>query len=214
MKKSTALPFNLLLGHRHWRAGAFAMQRSLFKDLADNGQKPQTMIISCCDSRIHPTALFGDGHGEFFIHRNIANLVPNIADQSQHQGAIAPIEYAVSFLGVQHIVILGHSDCGGIKAAHEIFSKTSAIDPSSSIYQWLQIVRHAFDALKKSNDSSNITDLEKRSILVSLDNLMQYPFIQAAMKDNRLSLYGLWHDIGAGQLFCYNAQTDSFDPPE
>jgi carbonic anhydrase len=97
------------------------------------------MVISCCDSRVHVTSIFGADEGEFFIHRNIANLVPPYNPDGEYHGTSAAVEYAVTSLGVAHIVVLGHSNCGGVKGCHDMCSATPRLErnPPSSAAGWI-----------------------------------------------------------------------------
>ena len=109
------LPNNLIKRYMGWRATGFSENKAWYKRLAEEGQHPRAMVISCCDSRVHATSIFGADSGEFFIHRNIANLVPPFETDGGLHGTSATIEYAVTALKVAHIMVLGHSNCGGVK---------------------------------------------------------------------------------------------------
>jgi len=207
------LPSYLVKRFKGWQATQFEENRSWFQHLAEIGQHPRAMIISCCDSRVHAMTLFGAESGEFFIHRNIANLIPPYNPSGDHHGTSAAIEYAVTVLRVAHIIILGHSNCGGI---HSGFEQCHADDDTllkstKFIGKWLQILRPAFDRLNHGQSKeAKISALEKESILVSMDNLSGFPFIKDAMDNDRLTLHGLWHDIGAGELYSYNSTKGVF----
>ena len=109
------LPTSLLNRYKGWKATQFEENKVWYKRLADEGQKPRAMIISCCDSRVHATSIFGADMGEFFIHRNIANLVPPFKVDMEYHGTSAAVEYAIKNLKIPHLIVLGHSNCGGIK---------------------------------------------------------------------------------------------------
>ena len=213
------LPSYLVERYRQWRSDGFEKNSALFEKLANEGQSPQAMVISCCDSRVHPTFLFGEeaskGVGEFFIHRNVANLIPHFSKAGEHSGTSVPLEYAVSVLKVKHVLVLGHSDCGGIKAGFHLCNGTASneIKESRSFQKWLALLKPAFASLDLSDasDDEKIAALEKRSIAVSLDNLMSFPFIREAVEAGSLTLHGLWHDIGSGVLHHYNSDSDTFE---
>ena len=209
------LPSYLVERYQQWRSGGFEKNRTLFEKLAEQGQSPQAMVISCCDSRVHANVIFGEGTGEFFIHRNVANLIPPYSAASEHSGTSVALEYAVSVLKVKHILVLGHSDCGGIKAGFHLFNGTagSEIKESRSFQKWLAILKPAFASLDsgEASDDEKIAALEKRSIVASLDNLLSFPFIREAVEGNKLTLHGLWHDIGSGALLYYNSDSETFD---
>ena len=107
------LPNYLIQRYHGWKATTFEDNHAWYRRLASEGQRPRAMVISCCDSRVHVTAIFGAEQGEFFIHRNIANLVPAYLPDGEPHGTSAAVEYAVTALKVSHIIVLGHSSCGG-----------------------------------------------------------------------------------------------------
>ena len=114
MDASKPLPAYLLQRYHGWKATTFAENEAWYRRLADEGQRPRAMVISCCDSRVHVTSIFGAEQGEFFIHRNIANLVPPYQPDGAQHGTSAAVEYAVTALKVAHVLVLGHSNCGGV----------------------------------------------------------------------------------------------------
>ena len=115
MHRIKPLPTFLLQRYQGWKATTYAENSAWYRRLATEGQRPRAMVISCCDSRVHVTSIFGADQGEFFIHRNIANLVPPFEPDGDHHGTSAAVEYAVNVLHVAHIVVLGHSRCGGVQ---------------------------------------------------------------------------------------------------
>src|SRR5437660_2846002 len=111
-----SLPVQLSDGYRSFRIGRLASEQSRCRELAERGQSPETMVIGCCDSRVSPEVIFDAGPGELFVMRNIANLVPTYQPDSAAHGVSAALEFAVNVLKVKHIVVLGHAQCGGIRA--------------------------------------------------------------------------------------------------
>jgi carbonic anhydrase len=207
------LPTYLAKRYLGWRATDYEDNKSWYQHLAEQGQHPRAMIISCCDSRIHAMSLFGAESGDFFIHRNIANLVPPYKEDGDHHGTSAAIEYAVRALKVAHIVVLGHSGCGGINSGYHACNGTQKelYENTTFIRKWLDILQPAFDELgAHGSTAEQITKLEKQSIVVSLSNLLGFPFIAEAIADERLTLHGLWHNIGTGELENYNPTSGDF----
>lgn len=196
------LPEYLVRRYQGWRATIYAENRSWYRRLAEDGQHPRAMIISCCDSRVHVTSIFGADQGEFFIHRNIANLVPPFAPSGDHHGTSAAVEYAVKALHVAHIVVLGHSGCGGVKGCYDMCEghAPELLESTSFIGRWMEILRPGWEALPPGEDRERIDALEKMAVRVSLQNLMTFPFVQEAVEDDRLTLHGLWNHIGEGTL--------------
>ena len=207
------LPDYLVQRYYGWKATTFANSKSWYHKLAQDGQHPRAMIISCCDSRVHVTSIFGSDAGEFFIHRNIANLVPPFKKDEDFHGTSAAIEYAVKSLKIPHIIVLGHSTCGGVKASYDYFSenKSNLKEESNFVASWLEILRPSFNNLPNDlNEENKISYLEKAAVLTSVNNLTTFPFIQDSINNGSLSIHGLWHNIGTGELMSYDSKTKKF----
>ena len=215
MQLAKPLPNFLVQRFHGWKATTFSENKAWYKRLADEGQRPRAMIISCCDSRVHVTAIFGADQGEFFIHRNIANLVPPYEPDGAQHGTSAAVEYAVTALKVAHIVIVGHSQCGGVRGCHDMCSghAPELEEKSSFVGRWMDLLRPGYERVKDIEDeATRVRALEKEAILVSLDNLMTFPFVEEAVKAGTLSLHGLWNDIGDGGLEQYLPEEKTFKP--
>lgn len=212
MEHARPLPEYLVRRYQGWKATSFAENSSWYRHLADMGQHPRAMIISCCDSRVHVTSLFGADQGEFFIHRNIANLVPPYAPDGQQHGTSAAVEYAVTALRVAHLIVIGHSSCGGVKGCYDMCSGNAPAleEKSSFVGRWMDILRPGFDRLSDGDDADRVNALEKEAILVSLENLMTFPFVREAVEDGRLTLHGLRMNIGDGILEEYHPEHGAF----
>lgn len=212
MTNKISLPPKFLIErYKKWKSNEYSKNEVQLRKLASSGQSPSTMVISCCDSRIHATSIFGADEGEFFIHRNIANLVPIYSPDGENHGTSAAIEYAIKELKVQHLIILGHKDCGGIKNGHHIHSN-SANPKYEFINKWLSILLPAYNKIQKDiSEQKQISQLEQESIKVSINNLFSFPFIKNAIDANSLSIHGLIHDIGSGNLKFLNPVTENFE---
>ncbi len=214
MEFARPLPSYLVQRFHGWKATTYQDNRAWFRRLAESGQHPRAMVISCCDSRVHVTSIFGADEGEFFIHRNIASLVPPYTPDGQNHGTSATVEFAVTSLGVAHIVVLGHSNCGGVKGCHdmcrghapELEKKTSFVG------RWMDILRPGFEKVSSLPDDQILQALEKQAVLTSLENLMTFPFVRSAVEGERLTLHGLWTDTGEGGLEQYDPARDRFVP--
>ncbi len=207
------LPNYLMQRYHGWKATGYADNKTWYRRLASDGQHPRAMVISCCDSRVHVTSIFGADQGEFFIHRNIANLVPPYEPDGDHHGTSAPVEYAVRVLKVSNLMILGHSNCGGIKGcidmckghAPELEAKDSFVG------RWMDILRPRFEVVADMQDTEEQTRaFEKEAVVTSLENLMTFPWLASKVEEGTLSLHGLWTDIGEGGLEHYNPETGKF----
>ena len=204
-------PKFLIDRYKKWKTSEYLKNQVQLKKLASFGQSPSTMVISCCDSRIHATSIFEADEGEFFIHRNIANLVPPYSLDVENHGTSAAIEYAIKELKVQHLIILGHNDCGGIKYAHKVHSD-SANSNYEFINKWLSILLPAYKKIQKNvSEQEQINQFEQESIKISINNLFSFPFIKKAVDENNLSIHGFIHDIGSGNLKFLNPVTDDFE---
>ncbi len=207
MDQARPLPSYLVSRFHGWRATSYQDNRAWYRRLAESGQHPRAMVISCCDSRVHVTSIFGADEGEFFIHRNVANLVPPFNPDGQYHGTSAAVEYAVTSLKVAHIVVLGHSNCGGVKGCHDMCCGLAPQleEKSSFVGRWMDILRPGYDRVKTLPEAERIGALEKQAVLVSLENLMTFPFVKEAVADDLLTLHGLWNNTGEGGL-------EQFDP--
>jgi carbonic anhydrase len=171
------------------------------------------MVISCCDSRVHVTSIFGADQGEFFIHRNIANLVPPYTPDGDHHGTSATVEYAVTALKVAHLIVMGHSSCGGVRGCHDMCSghAPELEEKTSFVGRWMDILRPGYERVGSiSDETQRVAALERQAVRISLENLMTFPFVVEAVKEERLTLHGLWHDIGAGGLEYLDGASDEF----
>jgi carbonic anhydrase len=215
MNFAKPLPKYLVQRFQGWKATTFAESHSWYKKIAGEDQRPRAMVISCCDSRVHATSIFGAEQGEFFIHRNIANLVPPYQPDSDHHGTSAAVEYAVSALSVSHIIVLGHSNCGGVQGCLNMCrGEAPELEKTSSfVGRWMDILRPGYERVKDEPDrQKQLNMLEKEAVLVSLNNLMTFPFVRDAVESDLLALHGLWTEIGDGELEYFDPKTDSFQP--
>ena len=212
MNQARPLPNYLVQRYHGWRATAFQENRVWYRRLAEDGQHPRAMVIACCDSRVHVTSIFGADTGEFFIHRNIANLVPPHAPDGQQHGTSAAVEYAVNTLKVAHLVVVGHTNCGGVQGCHAMCSgHAPALEEKTSfVGRWMDILRPGYERVAALPEDQQIRALERQAVLVSLENLMTFPFVKAAVESGDLSLHGVLHDIAEGLLEQYDAPSGAF----
>lgn len=213
MKNVRPLPSYLVQRYHGWKATGYADNEAWYRRLATDGQHPRAMVISCCDSRVHVTSIFGADQGEFFIHRNIANLVPPYEPDGDHHGTSAAVEYAVCVLKVSHLIVLGHSNCGGVKGCIDMCKGNAPeLDVKESfVGRWMDILRPSFELVADLEDPEEQTRaLEKQSVVVSLENLLTFPFIKERVEGGKLTLHGLWTDIGEGGLEHYSPESKAF----
>ncbi|MEM9796253.1 MAG: carbonic anhydrase [Pseudomonadota bacterium] len=215
MLKAMPLPPSLVQRYRGWKATTHADNAAWYRRLAEEGQRPRAMVISCCDSRVNALAMFGAEQGEFFIHRNIASLIPPFETASGLHGTSAAVEYAVRELHVAQLIVLGHSHCGGVKGCHDMCAGLAPDleRPDSFVGRWMDILRPGYEAVKGIEDEpARLEALEKQAVLTSLENLMTFPFVAEAVEAGQLALHGLWNDIAEGSLEIYDAEKGTFRP--
>ena len=214
MNEASLLPQYLVQRYHGWRATAYQENRVWYRRLSEDGQHPRAMVIACCDSRVHVTSIFGADTGEFFIHRNIANLVPPYAPDGEQHGTSAAVEYAVKTLKVAHLVVVGHTNCGGVQGCHAMCSghAPELEEKTSFVGRWMDILRPGSERVTGLPAEQQIRALEQQAVLVSLENLLTFPFINAAVASGDLSMHGVLHDIAEGTLEQYDSHAASFVP--
>ncbi|MCC3245719.1 carbonic anhydrase [Methylocystis sp. WRRC1] len=209
-------PQHLLEGYESFLAGRFVAEYDKFRELA-KGQTPRTMIVSCSDSRVAPEAIFGAGPGELFVLRNVAALVPPYEPDDHHHGASAALEYAVMALKVEHVVVLGHGLCGGVRAYAESIARpeTPPLSHSDFIGDWIKMLAPAAERLgfaPNPDDPRYIERLEFEAIKQTLRNLRTFPMVQVLEHHKHLTLHGALFRISDGRLFWLQEQTGAFLP--
>lgn len=191
----------LLAGYRAFRAGRYAEQVALYRELA-RGQQPRTLVIGCSDSRVDPMTIFNARPGELFIVRNVAALVPPCEPDGHYHGTSAAVEFAVTGLNVSTIVVMGHASCGGVHASLTGMYNTST--ERSFIQQWMSIIEPAREAVLRGSREPSLETaqpaLEREAIRLSLRNLMSFPFVRERVERGVLSLHGAHFGIESGEL--------------
>ncbi|MCA0432868.1 MAG: carbonic anhydrase [Proteobacteria bacterium] len=199
------LPDRLLQGYSNFRSGRYAEETERYRKLGEGVQKPTVMIIACCDSRAAPETIFDAGPGEIFVMRNVANLVPPYAPDGRHHATSAAIEFAVLSLKVQHVVVMGHGRCGGIRAAIEGSEPLSAGD---FIGKWMSDVRDVVEAVRHDHEHTHSSKfeqaVERASVEHSLANLRTFPWLRMRENKGEVGLHGAWFDISLGELHSYD----------
>ncbi len=198
-------------GFRRFRDNFFANNRALFDNLSQ-GQTPKVLLIGCSDSRVDPAIIFDAQPGEMFVLRNVANLIPPFAPDTSHHGTSAAVEFAVRGLKVEHIIVLGHARCGGVRALIE----GSSNDNTDFIHSWMQIARSARDrALALTLSAGQPIEAARRmceqeTVAISLGNLMTFPWVREQVETGKLMLHGWFYDMEDGKLFRLDPVTNTF----
>jgi carbonic anhydrase len=202
----------LVEGFRRFRAQHFAEDDALYRQLATQGQTPKVMVVACCDSRVDPAIVLDCAPGDLFVIRNVANLVPPADNHAGYHGTTAALEYGVRFLGVKHIIVFGHAQCGGIQA---LMQHIGVNDPDTFIGDWMELAEPAREAVERElpDASPEIRSraCEQKAISVSLQNLMTFPWVRERVESGQLALHGWYFDIEQGQLLQYNNTSQRFE---
>lgn len=203
----------LVDGYRRFHDHYFAAEgQKLFAELV-LGQRPNTLVIACSDSRVDPAIVMDCKPGDLFVVRNVANLVPPYEKGGGYHGVSAALEFAVCALGVENIIVLGHRQCGGIKALFEGIPEGLE---GEFIKPWVNMARRAADRVREdhpnASDDERLCSCEMAGILVSLENLRTFPFIQARLEQNQLTLHGWYFDIVSGDMRAYSEENLKFEP--
>ncbi len=214
----------LVSGYKKFMKEHYPEHRDLYRDLVERGQKPHTMVISCSDSRVDPSIIFQMNPGSLFVVRNIANLVPPYHPDNYHHGTSAALEFAVTVLKVEAILVLGHSHCGGVNALMQGCCGGHSPD-GEFIAPWVSLAEKAWDYLpdelqKDAKEShgkpsqETLQALEMANVTLSLDNIQTFPFVKEAIAAGTLKLEG-WHfDIASGGLLRLQPGSSAFSPLE
>jgi carbonic anhydrase len=205
-----SFPDRLTSGYQAFRTGRYPTEEQRYRRLADAGQKPEIMIIGCCDSRVAPEVIFDAGPGEIFVVRNVANLVPPYSPDGELHGTSAALEFAVAALKVRHVVVMGHGRCGGIRAA---LDEAEAITPGDFIGRWMSLV--SGDAEQIRHDPAIPHEhrpraLEHAGIRLSIRNLQTFPCVAQRMAKGSLRLHGAWFDVSEGELHVLDPASGRF----
>lgn len=204
-------PEKLVEGFKRFRAHSFADDDAQFHDLVQFGQMPSTLVVGCCDSRVDPALILDCAPGDLFVIRNVANLVPPAENQGHYHGTSAALEFGVRNLAVQHIIVLGHAQCGGIHALLE----GGVAQDDSFIAEWMKIAEAARERIEREHAGASSKErhraCEQQAILVSLKNLMTFSWIRERVEQGSLALHGWYFDIERGELLGYDPAAGRFE---
>lgn len=193
----------LIDGYHRFRESGYATQKARWAELRE-GQFPRVMIIACSDSRVDPAQIFDTGPGEVFVVRNVAALVPPFETTPGRHGVSAALEFAVQFLKVEEIVVLGHGMCGGCHAALHETMHGAEPGKGGFIADWIDLLDDAKDAVRARHDDIDSDaarrDMEMEGVRISLANLRTFPCVQELEARGRLSLHGAYFAINEGVL--------------
>ncbi|NOY66126.1 MAG: carbonic anhydrase [Gammaproteobacteria bacterium] len=191
----------LIEGYHRYRKGYYKTNRERLVDLAHLGQSPRVAVVACCDSRVDPTVITDSTSGELFIIRNVANLVPPNEGEGTWHGTSAALQFAVCDLNVEHLIVLGHAQCGGIRALMENQADTHE---DKFIADWMSIAddarKHALNRPDLKTFEEQAQACELKAIEISLTNLTTFPWIKERIEQGSLQLHGWYYDMVSGDL--------------
>jgi len=203
---------DLKKGYSEFRAN-FEDHKKLFEDLVENGQHPKTFFVTCSDSRVVPSLITNTTAGDLFVARNIGNFVPPFDPQNKYPATEAALEYAVSALKVENIVICAHSECGAIAT---LFKDIKADDTNIHIVNWLALGKEAKDKANKEMQGKSLAEIrdftEKVNAVIQLKNLLTYPAVKQRVESGELKLYAWHYNIKTGEILCYDEEKQEYLP--
>ncbi|WP_078083740.1 carbonic anhydrase [Microbulbifer mangrovi] len=199
---------HVISGVAKFQKEVFPAKKARFSELAD-GQSPEVLFITCADSRIDPNLVTQTEPGELFICRNAGNVVP--PHSSQTGGMTASIEFAVAALGVSHIVVCGHTDCGAMKGAIE----PEKLDSLPHVKEWLSHCRSATEVVrdrKGTLSTQNLDEVTCENVIQQLQHLRTHPSVATGLASGRVTLHGWVYNIGSGEVLCFDEESRDFKP--
>lgn len=203
----------LIDGFGRFRAHYYERDRESFKRLVHQGQSPKIMAIACCDSRVDPAIVTDCDPGDLFVVRNVANLVPPFEEGGGYHGTSAALEFAVRCLRVEHVIVMGHARCGGIRAL--LGNIRFEGGTGQFITPWMSIAEEARREVDVTHAAegadARAAACEQAAVRISLRNLMTFPFVQEAVATGRLQLHGWYFDLDGGELLGYDTATGGFE---
>lgn len=196
MKKS------IIDGYNRFRKQYAMGDKSIMHQLASHGQHPETMLVACCDSRVDPALILQCDPGDLFIVRNIANIVPPYEKDHSHHGTSAALEYGICYLNVKNLIIMGHSQCGGIDA----LLNGDTLKQNDFISSWISLIQ------EKSLGGKNINACARQALLQSYQHCLTFPWIKTRVEKNQLMIHLWFFDIKAGKIFQYSFDEEQYQP--
>lgn len=184
----------IIEGYRFFREKYATGDNSVMKYLSTHGQKPQIMLVACCDSRVDPALILQCDPGDLFVVRNVANIVPPYEKDEALHGTSAALEFGIRLLEIRHLVLLGHSQCAGISA----FINSQNLAENDFITKWISSIKLVKD------DKKTADEYAKLSLMLSYQNCLTFPWIKERLEENKLAIHLWFFDINQGQIFTYS----------
>ena len=205
---------DLIKGNKKFREASFPEYEGDLKELVEKGQKPEILFVGCSDSRVTPDLMLDTKPGDMFILRNVGNFVPPYNPDDDYHGSSAAIEYAVSVLGVKHIIICGHSHCGACKSLYQNLDNSPDL---IHVRKWLELGKRAKEytllAIQDKTDKEKLYRATERiSIVHQMENLLTFPEVERKVKAGELQIHGWYYRIEDGTIEYYDGEECSFKP--
>ncbi len=203
----------LIKGHIEFRDGFYHENQAYLQELGRKGQSPKIAMITCCDSRVDPAIITTSKPGDLFVIRNVANLVPPYVKKTNSwHGTSAALQFAVCHLEVEHIIVLGHANCGGIRSLFS--SEGGTAEDSGFIGAWMRVIDKARKQILADpllvTEEERISACEQQSIQISLDNLRTFPWIEDRILKGQIELHGWFYNLVSGKLLKFDETESAF----
>lgn len=203
---------SLIAGYQSFRKGSYQENAERYRTLAARQQHPKALIVCCCDSRADPALIFNTDPGELFVVRNVANLVPPYQPDGQYHGTSAAIEFGVTGLGIENIIVMGHAHCGGINALYE--SNNGKAPQGEFIGAWMSLIEGVAAEVKSAHPNGSREELlrgmEHQAVLHSMKRLRTFPFVREREAQGKLRIHGWFYGIASGELSIYDPEAGRF----
>ena len=200
----------IVMGYKNFHSNLFNKRKSFFSKLS-TGQSPEVLFITCSDSRVDPNLLTSSEPGDLFVIRNAGNIIPPHKNTSC--GFAASVEFAINAIGIKHVIICGHSDCGAMKGALDELKVKNLPD----VQKWLNYTKPGvgYSKAKSSSISLNdITEFTQRNVLVQIQNLKTHPCVIEKLQTGSVDIHGWVYDIGQGYIKVFAEASKLFVPIE
>lgn len=192
----------ILKGYRRFRESYAIGDQTVMQFLSEYGQQPKIMVVACCDSRVDPAVILQCDPGDLFVVRNVANIVPPYEKDEAHHGTSAALEFGIDILQIKHLILLGHSQCGGVQA----LVNSAETPPNDFISNWVSLVKNP------NCNHSHPDDYAKQALHVSYQNCLTFPWIKNKLEQKKLLIHLWFFDIKMGQIFTYSVQQKQYQP--
>lgn len=193
----------MIEGYQLFREKYASGDKSVMHSLSHQGQNPKMMVVACCDSRVDPALILQCDPGDLFVVRNVANIVPPYEKDEAHHGTSAALEFGLCFLNIKHLILLGHSQCGGIQALLD----EKASNQNDFITNWVSLI-------KLKTQIQNPDDYAKLALMESYKNCLTFPWIKEGLENKNLTVHLWFFDIKTGQIFTYSQAKQEYFPLE